>query len=277
MDFTKEHLEKVWQIEQEILDVIHEVCCKYEIKYSLAYGTLIGAIRHEGFIPWDDDIDLMMPREEYDKFKRAWEKEQPNGYILMDYHTHHENTNTFMKIVKDNTTYLQDERAKSLDFHKGIFVDIFPGDNLAPGKMFRKLQYMLTAIYLLFSRGYKSGTKGIIEKIESIFLIIPRKKHYKIRVRLEKLLKFWNNKDGREMYFAASINDAKKSYPTNMFDELVLVPFNEKNYYAVASYDEILRITYGDYMKLPPEAERVWKHHPLLIDFEHNYEELVQE
>ena len=157
MDFTQEHLEKMWEIEQEILDVIHEVCCKHNIRYSLAYGTLIGAVRHKGFIPWDDDIDLMMPRADYDKFKEAWFKENPKGYILMDYHTHPENTNTFMKIVKDNTTFLQDERAKTLNFHKGIFVDIFPGDNMAPEGIQRKIQYVASALYLLFSRGYLSS------------------------------------------------------------------------------------------------------------------------
>ena len=274
MEFTQEHLDKMWEIEQEILDVIHEVCCKYNIKYSLAYGTLIGAVRHKGFIPWDDDIDLMMPRKEYEKFKIAWQKENPKGYILMDYHTHHENTNTFMKIVKDNTTFLQDERAKALNFHKGIFVDIFPGDKLAANAISRKVQYVLVAMFLLFSRGYRSGTKGIIGTIEKLFLMIPRRKHYKIRCVLEKLIRHWNEKENTEVFFAATINDAKKVYPANMFDAFVEVPFNGKNYYAVANYDEMLRITYGDYMKLPPVEERVWRHHPLLIDFEHNYEDI---
>ena len=73
---------RVWAVEQEILDVIHQVCTEHGLRYSLAYGTLIGAARHQGFIPWDDDIDLMMPREDYDKLLQIWNDAAPACYIL---------------------------------------------------------------------------------------------------------------------------------------------------------------------------------------------------
>ena len=75
---------QIWATEQEILDVIHQVCTEYGLRYSLAYGTLIGAVRHKGFIPWDDDIDLMMPREDYEKLLAIWNEAAPKGYILQN-------------------------------------------------------------------------------------------------------------------------------------------------------------------------------------------------
>ena len=78
---------QIWATEQEILDVIHQVCTEYGLRYSLAYGTLIGAVRHKGFIPWDDDIDLMMPREDYEKLLAIWNEAAPKGYILQNTRT----------------------------------------------------------------------------------------------------------------------------------------------------------------------------------------------
>lgn len=276
MAITEQELHKVWKVEQEILDVIHDVCKKNNLRYSLAYGTLLGAVRHGGFIPWDDDIDLIMPRKDYEELKRIWKDEAPTRYLLMDYHTNYDNPNTFTKIVKDNTTFLQDDEARTKSFHKGIFVDIIPGDLAAPKGVSRKLQYIMSAVYLLYSRGHSSGSGGIIGLIEKVLLKIPKKKYYKYRVKAEKYLRKWNESESKEMLFIETLAGCKKYYPSDMFDNLVEIPFSDKRYSAVADYDSMLTKIYGDYMQLPPEEQRVWHHHPLIIDFEHNYEDLPQ-
>lgn len=119
-------IKKVWETEQEILDVIDKICRDNNLRYSLAYGTLIGAVRHKGFIPWDDDIDLMMPREDYEKLLSVWESQAPKGYILQNSRTDPDFTQNFTKIRKDGTTFLQEESERTKNYHKGIFVDIFP-------------------------------------------------------------------------------------------------------------------------------------------------------
>ena len=86
---------QIWATEQEILDVIHQVCTEYGLRYSLAYGTLIGAVRHKGFIPWDDDIDLIMPREDYEKLLAIWNEAAPKGYILQNTRTDPDFTQNF--------------------------------------------------------------------------------------------------------------------------------------------------------------------------------------
>lgn len=88
MTQTSDQLQQqIWATEQEILDVIHQVCTEHGLRYSLAYGTLIGAVRHKGFIPWDDDIDIMMPREDYEKLIAVWNQSAPKGYILQNTRT----------------------------------------------------------------------------------------------------------------------------------------------------------------------------------------------
>lgn len=265
---------KIWDVEQEILDVFHTVCLKNKLRYTLAYGTLLGAVRHKGFIPWDDDIDVMMPREDYDILLNIWKKEAPEGYIIQDYYFTEGYTNNFAKIRKDHTTFIQDDCEFSKKYHKGIFIDIFPCDRVASSVIGRGFQFFACAVNLLYTRGFTSGKKGLFEITEQ-FLLKTKKDNYKIRrEKAENFAKKWNNKTKNKFVSPCTIACCRIYYPANMFDELELIEFNQKKYLAVKDPDSILRIRYGDYMILPPECERVWKHHPLLIDFEHNYEEL---
>ncbi len=273
MQNEKKIQKQLWETEQEILDVIHNVCRTYGLKYSLAWGTLIGAIRHQGFIPWDDDIDIMMPREDYNKLIELWPTLGIEGYILEDHRLDNGCVNNFTKVRKDHTTFLQDEVERDRGHHKGVFVDIFPGDRHAPGKLSGWIQYLASAINLLYSRGYTSGSAGIIGKMEAFLLKTDRKNYHKRKLLAEKLMTRWNSYE-TEWIFPCTIQCCRQYFPKDLFDDFIDVPFNGKMYKAVKKYDEYLRISYGDYMKFPPVEERVWKHHPILIDFEHNYEEL---
>lgn len=265
---------QIWATEQEILDVIHQVCTEHGLRYSLAYGTLIGAVRHKGFIPWDDDIDLMMPREDYEKLLSVWDQSAPKGYILQNTRTDSDFTQNFTKIRKDHTTFLQDESEREKHYHKGIFVDIFPGDRVAPGKLEKTVQYIACAINLLYSRGHVSGSGGMIGKAERVLLKAPKEKYAVRRERAEKKIRSWNGNEALLYVFPNTIGCSRKFYPANLFEDMKTIEFNGKQYMCVADADTILRIEYGDYMQLPPKEERVWTHHPFLIDFEHNYEEL---
>lgn len=267
---------RLWDTEQEILDVIHEVCEKHNLRYSLAWGTLIGAIRHQGFIPWDDDVDIMMPREDYHKLMELWPSLGLSDYIMEDYHTDNGYVNNFAKVRKNHTTFLQDEAERERGHHKGVFVDIFPGDRRAPGKVSGIIQYIACAINLLYSRGYTSGSAGMIGKVERILLKTNRKNYFKRKLKAEKWMTRWNACN-TEYVFPCTIECCKWYFPSDLFEELIDVPFNGKQYKSVKKYDEFLRISYGNYMEFPPEEERVWKHHPIIVDFEHNYEELEEE
>lgn len=264
----------VWKVEQEILDVIHEICETHGLRYSLAYGTLLGAVRHKGFIPWDDDIDIMMPRQDYDKLLEIWNDVAPNGYLLMNGNTAVDCSENFTKIVKDKTTFLQHEEDRCKDFHKGIFVDIFPGDLRAPSKLDSVLQYCACAVNLLYSRGYTSKSGGVIEFGEKILLRVPHKYHRNLREKAQRFASKWNNSTDLFYMFPCTIKECKKNYAADLFNNLECLEFNGKSYKGTARWDSYLTTCYGDYMQLPPEEDRVWKHHPILIDLNHNYEEL---
>lgn len=274
MNEIQKQITSVWKTEQEILDVIHSVCMQHGLRYSLAYGTLLGAVRHGGFIPWDDDIDLMMPREDYNKLLQIWDQAAPEGYLLLNGTTNRDYTNNFTKIVKDHTTFLQCPEDRGKTFHKGIFVDIFPGDRIAPGKAGRLLQYCACAANLLFSRGYTSGSGGVTGTMERILLCVPRRFHGGLCRATERCLSRWNGKVRTPYMFPCTIGCCKKYYPEHLFENMGTIVFNGRTYQSVSDPDAVLRLEYGDYMQLPPEEQRVWTHHPIVIDFERNLEEI---
>lgn len=273
MSDIQDQIQQVWAAEQEILDVIQDVCTRYGLRFTLAYGTLLGAVRHGGFIPWDDDIDLMMPREDYEKLIAIWNSAAPKGYILQNVYTDPDYTNTFTKIRKDHTTFLQDEAERTKRYHKGIFVDIFPGDRVAPGRVSRFLQYAACAVNLLYTRGYTSGSSGLVGIVERCLIRLPKKLHPKLRNWADHFIRRWNHRTDMPYFFPCTIACTRHYYDASLFDNLTAISYCGKHYCCVADADAVLRAEYGDYMQLPPEEERIWKHHPILIDFEHNYEE----
>ena len=273
-----ELLHRVWAVEIEILDEIHRICVENGLRYSLAYGTLLGAVRHHGFIPWDDDVDIMMPREDYNHFLKIWDQASKAGFILVSEESGSDYNNNFAKVKKDHTTFLQSEAQRNRKFHKGIFVDIFPLDRRAPKGIADKAQYFAFALNLLYNRGYPSGKGGAVGVGERTLLrLLPKKLHQKCSIAAGQFSRRWNYNHSFDLVAANTIQSCRHFYQPDIFERLTILPFEGKEYSAFQDYDEILRTEYGDYLKLPPEAERVWAHHPILIDFEHNYEDLQEE
>lgn len=271
-------LEDIWAAEQEILDEIDRVCTENELHYSLAYGTLLGAVRHSGFIPWDDDIDIMMPREDYEKLIQIWPTAARKGFIIQDDTMHSDYVNNYAKVRRDHSTFLQFEFERDCSYHIGLFVDIFPGDRVAPTKLGRVLQQLLFAVNLLFNRGYISGTGGMIGLMERLLLrVVPRKGYRHISLTAGKMSRRWNEDHSNLIVFPNRMGCSRIYYPSNLFDDLDRIEFQGKKYSAFHDADRMLRIEFGDYMQLPPEEERVWQHHPILVDFNRNYEEIVEE
>ena len=269
------NIKDVWAAEQSILDELDRICSEQGLRYSLAYGTLLGAVRHGGFIPWDDDVDIMMPREDYNKLMELWPKIAPKGLILDRCDLDPENCNVFSKIRKDHTTFLQFEGERKEKHHKGIFNDIFPADHVPSSRIAQKIQFADFALMLLFNRGYCSGSKGLIGLAERILLrIVPKKRYFSFSQFFAKRSRRWNNKAAAFFVVPATIQDCKRYFPLDLFDNMQKCVFQGNSYSVFRDPQRYLTIQYGDYMKLPPEEDRVWGHPPLLIDYNHNYEEL---
>ena len=277
MERLDNSIKRVWKTEQEILDVIDSVCKENGLCYSLMYGTLLGAVRHHGFIPWDDDIDIIMPRHDYEILIEIWNSSAPSENILQNNETNPDFTQSFTKIRKRHTTFLQGEFERGKEYHKGIFIDIFPGDRVAPTRFLQKIQFFACAISLLYSREHTSGSTGLIGLVERLLLKVPQNQRKAYRTLAQKWVEKWNHLESTPFFFPSTIEDTKKRYPANMFKNLKTIEFCGKEYSCVSNPDAILRIDYGDYMTLPPESERTWKHHPIILDFEHDLEELEHE
>lgn len=271
-------IKRVRAAELEILDVVDAFCRNHQIKYSLAYGTLLGAVRHGGFIPWDDDIDIMMLREDYDRFLDLWQNNPSQGYILQNKQTDPELPNTFTKIRKDHTTFLQFESERHCSYHLGIFIDLFPLDRVAPTRLSQYGQQIDLMFYLLFNRGYSSAHGGLVHVIEKALLkMVKSRKYADISEKWGKRAQRWKDHDTAQLLSACTKRECRLFFPSDLFDEVTDITFAGKSYLAVKKTDAYLKTMYGDYMTLPPEEERVWTHHPFIVDFEHNYEELPQE
>lgn len=265
---------KVWEYEQKILDVFSTICKENNLIYSLAYGTLLGAVRHKGFIPWDDDIDIIMPRQDYLKLLNIWDKVAPDNYILVNNQIYPDFTQSFTKIVMNNTTFLQSEFFAKVNYPKGIFIDIFPCDKVPANIIKRKMQFVANCVNMLYHRGYPSKEGGIIGFVEKLMLKFPHKLKKIMKMNTGLYVQKWNDCKNLQYISPVTFQGCKKLYPSNLFDDFEHIEFNGKKYCCSSAYREFLNICYGNYMELPPLEQRVWKHHPILINFEHSFEEL---
>lgn len=262
-------LDKVHDIEVEILDEIVKICKKYNIKYFLVGGTLLGAIRHDGFIPWDDDLDIGMLREDYEKFLEVAPYELSDDYYLETRKYNKKFYLNFSKVKKNNTDFKEDF-SKNLDIHKGIFVDIFPFDNIKnPNSKFTKIRgaFITYGMQTIFVKHKFMKFKDCYRPLFCFFYsFLPLSLIFKIQNCL--MIKD-NKKDTKYLCsFSGRYSIAHESFPKEYAFNLIEKEFYNKKYMIFKDYDKYLRGVYGDYMKLPPLEERV-NHCPVDIDFEH--------
>ncbi len=246
--------EEVKQVELGILDYINSICKEHKIEYFLDYGTLLGAIRHNGFIPWDDDIDICMTRKDYERFVSIFFNNEKSNYKLLSMETSSSYYYEFGKVI-DTRTILNETETIALP-GMGVWVDIFPKDNLT--KRHKLLKWIVTVLVVcrVFAVYQKFPKKHNI--LFYPVWLISRLIGYKPFLKLTKRLSIINVE--KETPYIGDLRDlTAKQYAWNkeMFSKSVFVPFEGKEYPAPQNWDGYLRGLYGDYMKLPPEDKRI--------------------
>lgn len=262
MNISTEELKALKKIELEILDEFIRICNKHGLTYVLAGGTCLGAIRHHGFIPWDDDIDVSMPRADFDRFTELVPTELNDKYVFQSLDTEPNCGLVFGKIRKKQTV-LSEDYSYHLPISQGIWIDIFPYDSLPNDKLDQK--HLVNKVSLLknlyiIKCGYKMPEgKSTVERLAyyvAKILLIPIPLSYLIKI-LNKTMRSYQNQPSKWIYpFGGAYSLDVEKLPEEMIQNTTEVSFENRKCKTFAQYDRYLTDHYGDYMQLPSIDKR---------------------
>ena len=259
------NIEILHQVDMEIVKAVVKICDKHGLMYYMLGGTMLGAIRHKGFIPWDDDIDLGMPREDYEKFLKIAPKELPKLYKVVNYR----NTpkyQYYITRVLDTDTKVIEERIGNDSKYTNASIDIFPIDGTPNNPVLRKIYFFRVLSHrALMSLCYKDSIdrkrkRGAVEKVFlGIMERLPVEKFttpYKQKCKIDKLLRSQNVSKSKYIGNIMGAYRTREIIPAEIYGKGKFYPFEDIQLRGLEKYDEYLTHTYGDYMKLPPEDMR---------------------
>lgn len=268
-------MEKSKELCFQILEEIDRICKAADIQYYLYAGSLLGAVRHKGFIPWDDDIDVVMMRKDYDRFAQACEKYlNHEKYVLQTIRSAPYNNNPWMKLHDKNTAFICGALREGA--MEGINVDIFPVDNApdSPGALKRRAWIIdkINFIYFYRFQEHSKSSSWKMRLFQWAISFIPPWNEMKFKEAYDRYVQKWNKKDTKNVVYLSNRKYMRKVIPRECFSETVMLPFEEGFFPAPGAYEEILTRLYGKkYMELPPEDQRVTVHGTVVIDLENSW------
>ncbi len=269
----------VQKAEFEMLCLFKRICIKHGFRYYLSGGTLLGAVRHKGFIPWDDDIDVDMPYEDYISFLKVAQEELGDNYFVQNQETEDYFPSPFTKIRLNNSTFL-DSSFINWHINHGIWIDIFPIINIerrsvAAIKMALKVCKVLQMDDLIasnpksFTDIYGKTTIHVLQVLYGMLSLEKRKRLHK------ELLNRICNKSGN-MYCTPLTGSNIILFPQNVYADQTELMFEGEMFSVPKDYKEYLKLHYGDYMKLPPIEDRKGVHADI-IDLNHSLNNICSE
>lgn len=262
-DYEDLNLRDAQMLMVDILKDVHNICEKHGLKYFLDAGTLLGAVRHKGFIPWDDDMDIGMLREDYERFLEIAKKELPEHLFLQTFETDdkYDIYQVPCKIRYNGTILIEKGIAENSEMHNGVYIDVFPYDSLPKSNLAYKIQRSLSYNVLKsFIRIRETPDKlSFKNKITFTFYKIVRKLFpYKRRKKFFDFLVKWNDVNSPYMGYGLDTVWSEYIYKKEDYFELTKLEFEGNHFYGPKNYDAILTQLYGDYMTLPKEEDRQW-------------------
>lgn len=242
-------IERAKKVMLKLLIEFDRICSKHKLTYWLDFGTLLGAVRHQGFIPWDDDIDVSMPRKDYEKLTEIIQKELPKDMAYQHRDIDPEYNRDYSKLKDLKSIY---HEVFYVGSYKGIFIDIFPSD-IIDGK-YKKSIKLLERYNAVnpFKKWFPSKRNRLIHILLAPTLLL--------RPMIRKLMKkVALNPKGN--YYTKSLDvDVYGVYKKEYCDELIELTFEKHKFKVPKNFDGVLTALYGDYMKLPPIEDREYKH-----------------
>lgn len=262
MELTKEQLEGLKQKELELLRIFIRICKERKLRYYILGGTLLGAVRHRGFIPWDDDIDVGMPRRDYERFLRHGQQHLPKGFFLQTHLTDPDYPPNFAKLRNSSTTFVE-RSLKGRRIHHGIYIDIFPLDFYPDhGRHLFSLKSLLLKLRITdaFAPGDMKRRTKLVRRLSRILYpsisqaVIAR----------EHLFRSVTN--GKYIANHCGAWGKKEIVPAHWYGEGTTLSFEGIQVNAPSEYHSWLTQVYGDYMQLPPAEKRIPHHYVEAFD-----------
>lgn len=255
--FVEEKMKRAWAAQIEVLEEVNRICSKHKIMYYAGYGTLLGAVRHKGFIPWDDDMDLYMLRDEYERFLSIVQQEMPKDYRVYNMHTDKNYDEIFSRIVNsDKINFSKEYLEKYHECPYVVGIDIFPLDFLPMNEDEKKLQYDLYAFVLTTKYKTANSNEDIEARLTHIedLCQVKLNRDETLRRQLLKLadrLSSLYHRDESEFVaiIHSNINQFTNIMRKEWFEDVVWMPFENTSIPVPKNYDECLRAIYGpEYM-----------------------------
>ena len=266
----------------ELLDIMAEiirVCEVCGIPYFIQGGTAIGALFNKGIVPWDDDIDILMPRDDYEKLYKLWDNDKNERFKLLRTDEKIFTGNIFTTIVDTETTCVKANQAH-LDIPFGIMMDIFPIDGCPKGKFKRTMQKLNAMIYSLFLAQIVPENHGGIMALGSKFLLSivksPKAREKKWRNAERRMSKYKIADCEYITELCEGVHSMQPEYPKEWFASAVYREFEGLQMPIPVGYDPYLKKAFGDYMTLPPEDKQKPHHDMILVDTERSYKEVLK-
>lgn len=264
-----------------LLEEVKRICEKHGLKYYAIAGTLLGAVRHQGSIPWDDDMDLGLLRQDYEKFLQFAEAELSEHVLMQNFSTDPYFGLPFTKLILKDTVMIERSAADS-KAQKGIYIDIFPFDNAPEELSLQKKHDRNTYFWkrvLLAKQGYKVYKPGQIKRLlayKALSFFAAAFSADRIKAKLEKTIRAYNTKSSTKIVnIGGAYGYQKEMLQLCWFSDVVELPFENTTISAPSGYAEYLTYFYGDYMTPPPENKRGDRHSIVKLDFG-PYEEVLK-
>lgn len=261
-------IKDIQRISLEILKDVHSFCVEHGINYTLFGGTMIGAIRHKGFIPWDDDVDIAMPRPDYERFLSIYQSK--NGYKLFPSGAKG-NYLAFSRVCEMQETLVVNEKAPWSNEPTGVWIDIFPLDGAPDNKdeCIKLLRYLRKLwVRCCYARGARSSF-GVADNYVEKAKLLMKKIVFNNRIISNEMVvsKFIKEASsigwGQTNHFwnCSYLRYGMKEYQEmGDYKSSVLVPFEGENFFVCNGFDHLMRTKYGNYMQLPEKSKQISNH-----------------
>ena len=274
------------QKQLDILKAFIKVCDKYNLEYFLVYGTALGAIRHKGFIPWDDDIDVAMPRKDFDKYIELQKEYEGTPYFIQTFKSDPCYIYNYAKLRDSSTTFLENA-FKNHRINQGVFIDVFPVDGMSREvgdreKIGKRNKFIWRQVYFSYLPALRRKVhkrtffKDILLNIVTGLFYVFDIAHYRNK-RVERYVRKIPLEEAKMAGILFGFSSKINCMDADIFRETIKVPFEDITVKVPKQYDKYLTNLYKDYMKFPPKEQQVGHHYNSGVSLTQGYEDYMKE